>query len=280
VSFRFDPVQYTSLLASEKPSFLHLVPPVVSFLASSPLVTKEHLAGLREVICGAAPCGASLISQFMKKAPESLLFKEGWGMTEVGGGACNVVRSHKEPVLGSVNTILPNFRLRIVGEEGKVVRPNQTGEIQVSGDGVMLGYLNNPEANAKTFTDDRWMKTGDIGHMTEDGTVFISDRLKELIKVKGLQVAPAELEDCLRDLDGVLDVAVVGVPDERSGQLPRVFIVAHQNLTEEAVRQHLRERLAEHKQPLGGVCFLTSIPKSASGKILRRELQHQILNPT
>jgi len=274
---KFDPVQYTSLLATEKPSFLHLVPPMVSFLASSPLVTKQHLASLREVICGAAPCGSSLISQFMKKAPESLLFKEGWGMTEVGGGACNVVRSHKAPVLGSVNTVLPNFRMRIVDEDEKVLAAEQTGEIQVSGDGVMLGYLNNEEANAKTFTKDRWMRTGDIGHFTEDGTVYISDRLKELIKVKGLQVAPAELEDCLRGLDGVVDVAVVGVADERAGQLPRVFIVPGDNLTKEAVLQHMRERLSEHKQPLGGVRFLKSIPKSASGKILRRELQKKAL---
>jgi len=198
-------------------------------------------------------------------------------MTEVGGGACNVVRSHKAPVLGSVNTVLPNFRMRIVDEDEKVLAAEQTGEIQVSGDGVMLGYLNNEEANAKTFTKDRWMRTGDIGHITEDGTVYISDRLKELIKVKGLQVAPAELEDCLRGLDGVVDVAVVGVADERAGQLPRVFIVPGDNLTKEAVLQHMRERLSEHKQPLGGVRFLKSIPKSASGKILRRELQKKAL---
>jgi acyl-CoA synthetase (AMP-forming)/AMP-acid ligase II len=136
----------------------------------------------------------------------------------------------------------------------------------------MLGYLDNPGADAKAFTADRWLRTGDIGHFTEDGVVFISDRLKELIKVKGLQVAPAELEDTLRGLEGVLDVAVVGVEDERAGELPRAFIVREAWLTEAVVRAHMAERLAAHKQPAGGVVFLPAIPKSASGKILRREL--------
>ena len=169
--------------------------------------------------------------------------------------------------------VLPTFRMRVMNPtNGALLEPHQTGELEVRGPGVMLGYLDNPEANARAFTEDGWLKTGDIGHVTEEGTVFISDRLKELIKVKGLQVAPAELEDVLRGLQGVLDVAVVGVEDPRAGQLPRVFIVRAPALTEDKVRAFMSERLSPHKQPGGGVVFLQEIPKSAAGKILRRQL--------
>ena len=193
-------------------------------------------------------------------------------MTEVAGGACNVVRSHRPPVLGSVNTVLPNFRLRMVRPDGSLAAAGEEGELQVCGDGVMLGYLDNPAATAASLAPDGWLSTGDIGYFTEQGDVYITDRLKELIKVKGLQVAPAELEDVLRGLEGVEDVAVVGVEDARAGQVPRVFVVRAEGLTEGVVREYMAGKLAGHKQPAGGVVFLPAIPKSPSGKILRREL--------
>ena len=136
----------------------------------------------------------------------------------------------------------------------------------------MPGYFKNPGATAETLVDD-WCHTGDIGYYDEQGLVFIVDRKKELIKVKGLQVAPAELENVLRGLEGVADVAVVGVPDHRAGELPRAYVVRKGDLTEEQVKSHVAEALAPHKQLAGGVEFLAEIPKSAAGKILRKDLK-------
>ena len=137
---------------------------------------------------------------------------------------------------------------------------------------VMPGYFKNAAATAETLVDD-WCHTGDIGYYDEQGRVFIVDRKKELIKVKGLQVAPAELENVLRGLEGVADVAVVGVPDQRAGELPRAYVVKRGELTEEQVKSHVAEALAPHKQLAGGVEFLAEIPKSAAGKILRKDLK-------
>ena len=137
---------------------------------------------------------------------------------------------------------------------------------------VMPGYFKNTAATAETLVDD-WCHTGDIGYYDEQGRVFIEDRKKELIKVKGLQVAPAELENVLRGLEGVADVAVVGVPDQRAGELPRAYVVKKGDLTEEQVKSHVAEALAPHKHLSGGVEFLAEIPKSAAGKILRKDLK-------
>jgi len=196
-------------------------------------------------------------------------------MTEVCGGATGVNRSYQDPKgnEGSVNVLLPNLRMRVVDtESGEAVGPGEVGEIQVKGQGIMLGYLDNPEATRKTLDEDGWLHSGDIGHFTREGVVYISDRMKELIKVKGLQVAPAELEDVLRGLEAVKDVAVIGVEDERAGQLPRAFIVKEGALTEEEVHGYMQQQVSGHKQLKGGVVFVEQIPKSASGKILRREL--------
>ena len=144
---------------------------------------------------------------------------------------------------------------------------------------VMPGYFKNPAATAETLVEG-WCHTGDIGFYDEQGRVFIEDRKKELIKVKGLQVAPAELENVLRGLDGVADVAVVGVPDHRAGELPRAYVVKkgeQQGLTEEQVKSHVAKALAPHKQLGGGVEFLGEIPKSAAGKILRKDLKAAFL---
>ena len=153
--------------------------------------------------------------------------------------------------------------------------PGQTGELVVRGPQCMLGYRNNAEANTKTFDSAGWMRSGDVGWYDEDGFLHIVDRIKELIKVKGLQVAPAELEDVLRSLPGVLDVAVIGVESERAGagQLPRAYIVREPSLTRQQVNAFMAEQVSAHKQLAGGIEFIEAIPKSAAGKILRKDLQ-------
>merc|ERR1719219_117755 len=201
------------------------------------------------------------------------MLKEGWGQTELAGGATGVARPYGGIKLGSCNQLLPNLRLQVRHTEtDRALGAGQVGEIVVRGDSVMLGYLNNEEANRTTFDSQGWMRSGDIGYFDQDGFLFIVDRIKELIKVKGLQVAPAELEDVLRGLDGVADVAVIGIPDQRSGQVPRAYIVREEGLTEEQVSAYMAEQVSAHKQLAGGVEFVEAIPKSAAGKILRKEL--------
>jgi len=269
----FKPDQFVSLMEKHKPTFLHLVPPLASFLANSPLVTKEHLTSLRQVNVGAAPSGPQLIEQFYKKAPKYVMYKEGWGSTEVAGGCSGINRAYGGIKRGSVNQLLPNFRIQIRDTStDKTLGVGERGEIVLRGPGCMLGYSNNEAANKETFDEEGWMRTGDIGYYDDDGFIFIVDRMKELIKVKGLQVAPAELEDVLRGLEGVADVAVIGIPDERSGQVPRAYIVKEESLTEKQVVSYMAEQVSAHKQLAGGIEFVKAIPKSAAGKILRKEL--------
>ena len=184
----FDPGQFVALLAEHRPSFLHLVPPLVSFLASSPLVTPDHLRSLRQINTGAAPAGPRLIAQLYEKAPAYTMVKEGWGQTELAGGATGIARAYGGIKLGSCNQLSPNLRLQVRNTEtDSALGPGEVGEIVVRGDSVMLGYLNNEEANRTTFDSQGWMRTGDIGYFDQDGFLFIVDRIKELIKVKGLQ---------------------------------------------------------------------------------------------
>jgi len=137
----------------------------------------------------------------------------------------------------------------------------------------MPGYFKNEKATTETLIGG-WCHTGDIGYFDENGNVFIVDRKKELIKVKGLQVAPAELENLIRTLDGVIDVAVIGIPDERAGEVPRAYVVkSEENLEENDVKEHIAKALSKHKHLVGGVEFVKEIPKSAAGKILRKDLK-------
>ena len=143
----------------------------------------------------------------------------------------------------------------------------------------MMGYLNDPDKTAECLSKDKWLKSGDIAYYDDDGFLFISDRLKELIKVRGYQVAPAELESLLLTHPDILDAAVIPVPDEYSGELPRAYIVLESNCSDndetqmaESIQKWIKEKVSSYKQLKGGVKFIEQIPKSASGKILRRLL--------
>jgi len=268
----FEPVVFVKAMEEHKPTFLHIVPPLVGFLANHPMVTQDHLKSLKQISVGAAPVGPSLISQFYKKAPKNTKFYEGWGLTEVAGAASGCRDGFNK--IGSCNQILPNIRLQVRDlETDKAQGPNIVGEILLKGPHCMLGYSNNEKANKETFDDDGWMRTGDIGYFDEDGDIFLVDRIKELIKVKGLQVAPAELEDVLRGLKGVKDVGVIGVKSEREGEVPRAYIVREDSLNEDMVHDFMKAQVSAHKQLLGGIKWIEAIPKSAAGKILRRELK-------
>jgi 4-coumarate--CoA ligase len=169
-----------------------------------------------------------------------------------------------------VGVTVPSTECRIV-VDGRDVGPGEAGELWVRGPQVMLGYHNAPEATAEVLTEDGWLKTGDLAEVDADGWVYIRDRLKELIKVKGFQVAPAEVEAVLLTCPMVKDAAVRGVPDEEAGEVPVAFVVPADGAEEAAIRAHLAGQLAHYKLPKR-IRFIEAIPKSASGKILRRML--------
>ncbi|CAG7836377.1 unnamed protein product, partial [Allacma fusca] len=264
---KFDPALFTQALKATKPTFLHLVPPLVSFIVANPAITKEDLAATHTLVCGAAAAGPVVINRLLEKAGDQIFFQEGFGMTESSGLSHIILRETHNSRIGSIGHPVSNTMSKIICvETGKTLGPGENGEICVKGPHVMKGYLNNDEATKNTIDED------------EEGLFYVVDRLKELIKVKGLQVAPSELEDVLRTHDNVADVAVIGIPDERSGELPRAYIVSKGQVTDKEIQAFLKGRVAEHKQLDGGVEFVESIPKSASGKILRREIMQMYKN--
>jgi 4-coumarate--CoA ligase len=176
--------------------------------------------------------------------------------------------------------MLPNLSCKYVDDEGNELPLGETGELWLKGPNIMLGYLNNPEATKNAITEDGYFKTGDIGYQDKDGNVFITDRMKELIKYKGFQVPPAELEGKLAAHDKVDDCAVIGVFDETlASEVPRAYVVPKLGVSKEGLEEELvkyiRERVAPYKRLRGGVQFVDAIPKSISGKILRKVLRQQ-----
>jgi acyl-CoA synthetase (AMP-forming)/AMP-acid ligase II len=173
---------------------------------------------------------------------------------------------------GKVGALVPNTECRIVdAETGRDLGVDEPGEVWIRGPQVMKGYLNNPEATARTVDADGWLHTGDIGVVDGEGFLLIVDRLKELIKVKGFQVAPAELESLLLKHPRIADVAVIAVPDDDAGEVPKAIVVARGVLTAEDVIAFVHDEVAPYKR-IRHVAFVDAIPKSASGKILRRVL--------
>jgi len=273
---KFEPEMYIKALATYKPTWLPLVPPLISWLSTSPAVKPQYLASVVSVSGGAAPFGPALIEKFMEKCqPNKVQFREGFGMTE--SSPVTHFQPSKDAILGSCGHPVPNTICKIIDiDSGKILGTGEDGELLVAGPQVMKGYHNNKKATDKTVIDG-WLHTGDIAHYDESGQFFIVDRLKELIKVKGLQVAPSELEDVIRRHPGVNDVAVVGVPDERAGELPRAYVVRkNRNVAEQSIIDYVAERVAPHKKLGAGVMFVETLPKNQTGKILRRELKAQV----
>jgi len=274
---KFEPERFIAALAKHRPSFLHIAPPLVAFLANHPEVTPAHLASVRDVVVAAAPFGEALANKYLAKAPHTV-FKEAWGMTELSPLA-TVTPSSKSKI-GSCGVLVPNTWAKIVDtENGQPLGPNQLGELCIKGPQVMKGYLGNEEATRSTIKDGGWLHSGDIACYDDQNRFYIVDRLKELIKVKGFQVAPAELENLIRMHPDILDVGVVGVPDERKGEAPFAFLVAKPGgkvVTADQIHRFVSDKVTEYKHLTGGIRFIDAIPKNPSGKILRRELRKLI----
>lgn len=180
-----------------------------------------------------------------------------------------------------MGSAIPNTLLKVVkidDNEGKHLPPHTNGELLIKGPQVMKGYYNQPEQTKNTFLNG-WFKSGDIVRYNEDGMLYSADRLKELIKVKGLQVPPAELEEIIRDYPGVLEAAVIGIPHERHGEVPRAYVVAKENykIDVDKLRKQVESKVAKHKRLEGGIVIVEEIPKNASGKLMRRKLKSKYL---
>lgn len=268
---RFDLEMFLSLHQKYGVTRSFVAPPIVVALAKHPMVDNYDLSALRQVFSGAAPLSAELAIEAGKRLGCEVV--QGYGMTEMSPV------SHLTPphqfVPGSIGLTAPNTECRFVDPAtGEDVPDGTDGEVWVRGPQVMKGYLNNAEATALTLDQDGWLHTGDIGHIDEAGNVFIVDRLKELIKYKGFQVPPAELEAVLLTHPAIADAAVVGVPDAESGEIPAAFVVLRPGAeaSEDQIKEFVAGQVAHYKQ-LGSVTFIDAVPKSASGKILRRMLK-------
>ena len=273
---KFDPALFLQIIQDYKVQKMSLVPPLILFLLKHPMVDQYDLSSLQHITIGAAPCDQLTVDAFLAKFPNISVVQQAYGSTETSPGShCQqLIREHQ--VAGSIGPVVPGTEACIRDlETDQNLGPHQEGELLVRGPQVMKGYLNNPEANAKTLTSDGWYRSGDISYFDENHNFFIVDRLKELIKFKGFQVAPAELEALLLTHDSVADCAVIGIPDERAGEVPMAFVVKKlgHELSIEQLHKLVDENVADYKRLRGGIVFLDEIPKSLSGKILRRVLK-------
>lgn len=267
---RFDLETFLQTLQRYEVTLAHLVPPIVLSLSKNPIIDKYELPHLKTIFSGAAPLGEELTRACMDRL--GVTIRQGYGMTETSP----VTHSSPAPPallkFGSVGVPAPNTECKIIDlENGATLGPNERGEVCVRGPQIMTGYLNNPEATAQTIDPDGWLHTGDIGYADEDGHFYIVDRAKELIKYKGFQVAPAELEAVLVTHPCVADAAVIPYPDDEAGEVPKAIVVLKEPAEVEAILEFVASRVAPHKR-IRYLEFAEQIPKSPSGKILRRVL--------
>ncbi len=252
---------------------LPLVPPLILRLARDPAVDSFDLSSVRTITSGAAPL-APEVANALSRRLGGVLVKQGYGMTELSPGATMHDEVSGTPPAGSVGRLHPNTEARLVAVATmEDARDGEAGEIWVRGPQVMKGYLGLPQETAAVLTADGWLKTGDIGRFDADGQLHVVDRLKELIKYKGYQVAPAELEAILLEHPAVAEAAIVARPDVEAGEIPKAFIVliAGGTATSDQIMKFVAERVAPYKR-VREIEFVDSIPKSPSGKILRRLL--------
>ncbi|KAJ7099957.1 AMP binding protein [Mycena belliarum] len=289
---RFDPEQFCANIARYKVAFAFVVPPILVVLARHPAVDSYDLSSLEYLFSGAAPLGAELVRMVQKrllskrKPGARCLITQSFGMTEMSPGTHTLPFSVADRKVGSVGELLPNLEARLVeDDEGKVdAEEGEPGELWLRGKTVMKGYLNNAAATKNAITPDGWFRSGDVAIRDKEGHYFIVDRRKELIKYKGFQVPPAELEALLLTHPDVADAAVIGIESiAEATELPRAYVVhAHPDHVwtpeskaafERGLVQWVASKVASHKRLRGGVKVIDVVPKSASGKILRRELR-------
>ncbi|CAL9194981.1 unnamed protein product [Musa hybrid cultivar] len=277
---RFEVVPLMELVQRYKVTIAPFVPPIVLKFVKSPLVDSYDLSSIRMVMSGAAPMGKELEDKFMANLPNARL-GQGYGMTEAGPVISMCLAFAKEPCevkSGACGTVVRNSEMKVIDPDtGASLGRNQHGEICIRGAQIMKGYINDPEATNNTIDQEGWLHTGDIGYVDDDDEVFIVDRLKELIKSKGFQVAPAELEALLIAHPSIADAAVVPMKDEAAGEVPVAFVVRSNGseISEDEIKQHVSKQVVFYKR-INKVFFTEAIPKAPSGKILRKDLRAKL----
>ncbi|WP_217546630.1 4-coumarate--CoA ligase family protein [Streptomyces sp. GbtcB6] len=274
---RFELETFLAAIQNHRITGLYVAPPIVLALAKHPAVADYDLSSLKYVMSAAAPLDARLAaacSQRLGLPPVA----QAYGMTELSPGTHVVPLDamHQAPP-GTVGKLIAGTEMRIVSldDPHKDIGTGEPGELLIRGPQVMKGYLGRPDATADMIDTDGWLHTGDVGHVDADGWLFVVDRVKELIKYKGFQVAPAELEALLLTHPGIADAAVVGDYNDDGNEIPHAFVVRQPtagDLTENETMLYVAERVAPYKR-VRKVTFITGVPRAASGKILRRELR-------
>ncbi|WEH41289.1 AMP-binding protein [Streptomyces sp. AM 2-1-1] len=275
---RFDLDQFLATIEKHRIAGLYVAPPIVLALAKHPAVARYDLSSLRYIVSAAAPLDADLARACSERLGVPPV-RQAYGMTELSPGTHVVPLSEENPPDGTVGKLIPGTEMRIVdlADPGQDVGPGAEGEILIRGPQVMKGYLGRPDATAAMIDADGWVHTGDVGRVDEEGWLYVVDRVKELIKYKGYQVAPAELEALLLGHEHLVDAAVIGVYDDTGNEIPKAFLVRSpaaeaRNLTPEDVIAYVAERVAPYKK-VRRAEFVDAVPRAVSGKILRRELR-------
>jgi acyl-CoA synthetase (AMP-forming)/AMP-acid ligase II len=273
---RFDLDQFLAAIETYRITGLYVAPPIVLALAKHPAVSQYDLSSLTYILCAAAPLDARLAAACSARLALPPV-RQAYGMTELSPGTHIVPLAATDPPPGAVGKLLPSTEMRVVrlDDPGKDAATGGEGEILIRGPQVMKGYLGRPDATADLIDADGWVHTGDIGRVDADGWLFVVDRVKELIKYKGFQVAPAELEALLLTHDSVADAAVIGVYDADGNEVPKAYIVRRpgaEALGADDVMTFVAERVAPYKK-IRRVEFIGGVPRAASGKILRRALR-------
>ncbi|KAL1833706.1 hypothetical protein ACET3Z_003357 [Daucus carota] len=248
-------------------------PPVVVAMTKDSVTEKFDLKSLQAVGSGGAPLGKDVIAAFKAKFPDIELFQR-YGMTETTGAIFRSISPEESLHWGSAGKLTAHCEARIVDpESGNALPPGKQGELWIRGPQVMKGYIGNAQATSEMLVGDGWLRTGDLCYIDDDGFLFVVDRLKELIKYKGYQVPPAELEQLLQSHPEIVDAAVIPYPDEVAGEVPMACVVKRSSRIDEMeVMDFTAKQVAPYKK-IRRVWFVSSIPKTASGKILRKDLR-------
>ncbi|MCD4851934.1 o-succinylbenzoate--CoA ligase [Arthrobacter sp. AK01] len=268
---KFDPGRVLELIGQHKVTTLNGVPTTFQMLCDHPEWSTADLASLDKLTCGGSAVPQRVLDAYEERG---IGFTSCYGMTETAPGATMLPVSRSKEKAGSSG--LPHFftDVRIADPLGGVAALGAVGEIQISGPNVIKEYWNRPEATADSYADSSWFRSGDMGHQDEEGFLFVSDRIKDMIISGGENIYPAEVEAAIADLPAVGSVAVIGVADDKWGEVPRAIVTLREGatLTEEQLRSHLESRLARYKIPKS-VVFVEEMPRTASGKIRKMDLR-------
>jgi 4-coumarate--CoA ligase len=275
---KFDLALFLGTIQDRKVTYVYIAPPIAVALAKHPVVDQFDLSSIRVMVSGAASLDEALGQAVMGRLGITMV--QGYGMTEMSPVSHVMPLERTDISIGSIGLVIPNIEARVVDTltGAEIPQPESgisaPGELLCRGPNVMAGYLNNDAATAETLEPDGFLHTGDIVTVDSKGVFYVVDRLKELIKYKGYQVPPAELEALLLTHPGIADAAVVALPDEEAGEVPKAFVVKQPGaeLTGEEVKTFVADRVAPYKK-VRAVEFIDAIPKATSGKILRKDLR-------